>query len=102
MTPTNAQVLGVTIFDKVTRRRDWLWMKYVADAAKDIAAIVKRNDLDVWRGRDACFQIHHHHGVAANRDRERIHPNQVAVRLSKNTDGNNHLTWSRFFITKTP
>src|SRR5437764_1292250 len=70
VTPTHAEILSVQVFHEISRGRDWSRMKYVADAAEHVAAVVKRNRLEIRRHRHPRFQIHHHHRVAANRHRE--------------------------------
>src|SRR5262249_48162030 len=47
--PSNAQILCVNILNEIPSRRNRLRMKEVADAAKYIATIIKRNDLNVGR-----------------------------------------------------
>src|SRR5882724_4088065 len=75
-------------------------MQNILDAAEHIAAVVKGHDLHIGRYGYAGFQIHNHHGVAADGHRERIHAHQVAVRFAKSSDRNNHLTRACLFITK--
>ena len=72
VTPAHSQILRVHIFDEISRWRDRFRMHDVADAPKDIAAIVERHDLDVRRDGYPRFQVQDDHRIAANRHGEWI------------------------------
>ena len=72
MTPAHPQVLGISVVNKISRRRKRFRMENVAHAAKHVAAIVKRNQLKVSGDGNAGFQIRYHHRIAANGYHERI------------------------------
>src|SRR6266704_5523334 len=59
VTPTHPEILGVQVFHEISRGRNWSRMKDVADAAEHVAAVVKRNGLQIGRDRYPRFQIHH-------------------------------------------
>ena len=72
MTPAHTEILGVQVFNEIAGRCNRFRMKDVANAAEYVAAVVKRNGLQIGRDRHPRFQIHHHHCVAADRHREWI------------------------------
>ena len=100
MTPTHAQVLGVQIRNEISRGGNRFRMKDIADAAKYIAAVIERNDLDFGSDRDPRFQIHYDHGVAADGHGERIHGHEVAIGLTKSPLRNDDLARPGFFVSK--
>src|SRR5581483_5383190 len=100
VTPPHPQILRIQIGNKVTRRRDRLRMENIAHAAKHVAAVVERHDLNVRRNGHARFQIHHDHSVATDRHREWIHADDVSVWFAKYSDRNDDLTRPCFFVSK--
>src|SRR5437764_883057 len=75
-------------------------MKNVADAAKDVAAVIERHRLHRRRNRHASFQICDDFGVPANRHRERVQTNQLSLPIAKLTLRHNHLARAGFFKWK--
>ena len=100
MRPAHAQVLRVDVFDEISSRRDWLWMKDVADAAKHISAVIEWHDLHVSRDRHTRFQVRDHFRVAANRHREGIQTNQLSLPIAKLSLWHDDLARPGFFKWK--
>src|SRR5207253_328201 len=66
-----------------------------------VAAIVKRNQLQVSGDGNARFQIRYHHRVAADGDRERIESDQFSLAVTKQSLRNYRLPRAGFFKSKT-
>src|SRR5260370_14590063 len=96
----HTEILSVDVFQEISGRRDGLRMEHIADAAKHIATVIERNRLQILCHRHPRFQIHYHHGVAADRNCKWINANQFSLAIAKLSLRDDDLTWARFFIAE--
>src|ERR1043166_5107891 len=97
MTPADAEILRVNVFDEISGGRERLRMKYLADAAEHVATVVKRDRLDIRIDRDARLEIHDHLRVAAERNGEWIHADLLSGSVVKCTLRHEDQTAPGFF-----
>src|SRR5678815_3077998 len=82
-------------------RRRIFFPKEIANAAENVAAVVKRHNLHGPRERNARFEIQNRERITTHRYRERIQENYVVVLISKLTFGNHDLAWTSLFERET-
>src|ERR1051325_965708 len=75
-------------------------MKNIADAAKDVTAVIERHDLNIARHRHARFQIQHHFSIAADRNSEGIQTDHVTLGVAKIALRHDYLSRSGLFKGK--
>src|SRR5262249_56514096 len=90
MGPMRDQVCGVGVLQAVASRRAWLGMaEDVADAAVDVAAIVKRHGLKSLAQGNARLKIQNHFGVSANRHGKGVQNDRVSPLIAQRSLRNN-------------
>ena len=75
-------------------------MKHIADAAKHSATVIERNRLQIPRHRHSRFQVHYHHGIAADWNCKWINANQFSLAVAKLSLRHDDLAWACFFIAE--
>src|SRR6185503_2420802 len=102
MGPFRLQVLGLDKSENVAgRNRSWIALpKQIANAPKDVAAVIKRHHLSGPREGNSRFQIDDRKCVSANRNGKRVQRNQVPFSIAKQSQRNHSFTWSCFLEIK--
>src|SRR3954471_15499019 len=82
--------MQVMCIDALGERRVWIVFSIrptsenIADATKDVAAVIKRHDLKSFRERRARFQINDRECVSADGHGKGVELNQLALLVAKN------------------